>query len=218
MKVIFIEDVPKVARVGQTKTVADGYARNYLLPYKFAVVAGSQAAKAADKEMKRKMQQRELEASEMSKLAEKIEGAEITLEAKVGENEKLYGSITAADIAAELVKIAEHDIDKKKVDLPEPIRQIGSYSVPVRFMWDVIATVKVNVISDAPPVVAEKKAKKTDDTEPAAEAEAPEVPAEEEAVTAAEEEPKSEAVVDMPEIDEAVEDLAEEIEAEIEEK
>ncbi|MCJ7605606.1 MAG: 50S ribosomal protein L9 [Dehalococcoidales bacterium] len=221
MKVIFIEDVPKVARVGETKTVADGYARNYLLPHRLAVVADSQAAKAADKEMKRKMQQRELEAGEMSKLAKKIEGTEITLKAKVGDNEKLYGSITAADIAEGLSKVAGYDIDKKKIELAEPIRQVGSYDVVVRFMWDVIATVKVNVISDAPPV-AVKKVRKAEETKPAAEAdaaEAAEAPADEAAAEAPEEEePKAEVVVDMPEIDEAVEDLAEEIEAEIEEK
>ena len=99
MKVVFIEEVPKVARVGQVKNVADGYARNYLIPYKLAVVEGSQAARAAEKEMRHKMKQRELEANEMSEVAEKVDGREITFEAKVGENEKLYGSVTAADIA-----------------------------------------------------------------------------------------------------------------------
>ena len=189
MKVIFIEDVPKVARVGQTKNVADGYARNYLLPQKLAVVEGSQAAKAAAKEMKQKVKQREMEAAELSQLAEKVDGVEITIEAKVGDNEKLYGSVTAADIAARLTEIAGHDIDKKRVELAEPIRQVGSYDVTVRFMWDLHATARVNVISDAP-VVEEKKARKV------------------------EEEPAEEA----PALDEAVEDLAEEVEAEIEEK
>jgi large subunit ribosomal protein L9 len=189
VKVIFIEDVPKVARVGQVKNVADGYARNYLLPYKLAVVEGSQAARAAEKEMRRKMQQREAEAAELSTLAEKIEGLEITFEAKVGDNEKLYGSVTAADIAARLTEAAGHEIDKKKVELHEPIRQVGTYPVSVRFMWDLAAGVTVIVKSDAPEVVEETKAREV------------------------EEEPATEAA---PAIDEAVEDLAEEVEAEIE--
>ncbi len=190
VKVIFIEDVPKVARVGQSKNVADGYARNYLLPYKLAVVEGSQAAKAADKEMRRKMKQRETEAAELSTLAEKVEGLEITIEAKVGDKDKLYGSVTAADIAERLTEAAGHEIDKKKVELAEPIRQVGTYPVTVRFMWDLSAAVTVIVKSDAPEVVEEKKARKVEE-EPAAE---------------------------TAEIDEAVEDLAEEVEAEIEEK
>ena len=190
VKVIFIEDVPKVARVGQTKNVADGFARNYLIPQKLAVVEGSQAARDAEKEVRRKMKQREAEAAELSTLAEKVEGLEITIEAKVGDKEKLYGSVTAADIAARLTELAGHEIDKKRVELAEPIRQVGSYEVPVRFMWDLAATVTVIVKSDAPEVVEEKKARKVEE-EPAAEA---------------------------PEIDEAVEDLAEEVEAEIEEK
>ena len=190
VKVIFIEDVPKVARVGQSKNVADGFARNYLIPQKLAVVEGSQAARDAEKEVRRKMKQREAEAAELSTLAEKVEGLEITIEAKVGDKEKLYGSVTAADIAARLTELAGHEIDKKRVELAEPIRQVGSYEVPVRFMWDLAATVTVIVKSDAPEVVEEKKARKVEE-EPAAEA---------------------------PEIDEAVEDLAEEVEAEIEEK
>ena len=188
VKVVFIEDVPKVARVGQAKNVADGFARNYLIPQKLAVVEGSQAAKAAEKEMRRKVKQRETEANELSTIAEKIEGLEITIEAKVGDKEKLYGSVTAADIAEHLTEAAGHEIDRKKVELAEPIRQVGSYDVSVRFMWDLAVTVKVIVKSDAPEVVEEKKAREVEE-EPAAE---------------------------TAEIDEAVEDLAEEVEAEIE--
>ncbi len=165
MKVIFIEDVPKVARVGQTRTVADGYARNYLLPRKLAVAAGSQTALAMESQLKKKIKQRELEEAEMAKLAEKLEGVEITIKAKVGESEKLYGSVTSADIAEELNKSAGHDIDKKKIELAEPIRHLGVHDVTVRFAHEITAVIKVNVISDEPveekPEKAEKKEKKT---------------------------------------------------------
>jgi large subunit ribosomal protein L9 len=165
VKVIFIEDVPKVARVGQTRTVADGYARNYLLPRKLAVVAGSQAAVAMESQLQKKIKQRELEEAEMAGLAEKLDGVEITIKAKVGESEKLYGSVTGADIAEELNKSAGHDIDKKKIELAEPIRQLGVHDVTVRFTHEITAVIKVSVISDEPaeekPEKAEKKEKKT---------------------------------------------------------
>ena len=233
MKVIFVEEVPGVARVGQAKTVAKGFARNYLLPYKLAVVEGSQAAKAAEKGVRKKIKAREIEASEMSSLAEQVDGVEITLEAKVGEHDKLYGSITATDIAAAVSEKVGRDIDKKKVDLAEPIRFVGSYNVTVKLMWDIMSSVKVNVISDAPPVVEEKKPRAKKEEEAAEATEGTEaVESEEgaeatvsvdaepsvEAAVSEEETAAPEAVVDMPAIDEAVEDLAEEIEAEIEEK
>jgi len=181
VKVIFIEDVPDVARVGQTRTVADGYARNYLLPRKLAVLANSQAAIAMEAQLQKKIKQRELEEAEMMELAKKIEGIEITLEARVGENEKLYGSITSADIAGALSKDAGHDIDKKKIDLPEPIKQAGSTDVTVRLAHEISAVIKVNVVSDeaaAEPAVeaektgekkekARKKEKKAEKEEPA---------------------------------------------------
>jgi len=150
VKVIFIEDVPGVARVGQTRTVTDGYARNYLLPRKLVVVADSQAAAAMESQLKKKVKQRELEEAEMAELAEKLNEVEITIKAKVGESEKLYGSVTATDIAEELGKSAGHDIDKKKIELAEPIRHLGIYDVNVRFTHDITAVIKVNVISDEP--------------------------------------------------------------------
>jgi large subunit ribosomal protein L9 len=161
VKVIFIEDVPDIARVGQTRNVADGYARNYLFPRKLAVLANSQAAAAIEAQLKKRVKQREMEEAEMAELAKKIEGIEITLEAKVGENEKLYGSITGADIAEALSKAAGHDIEKKKIDLPEPIKQAGSSDVTVKLAHEIAAVIKVNVVSDeavAEPLVAVEKA------------------------------------------------------------
>jgi len=159
VKVIFIEDVPNVARVGQTREVASGFARNYLLPKKLAVIANSQAAVAMESQLQKKIKQRELEEAEMAQLAEKIEGTEITIRAKVGESEKLYGSVTGADIAEELNRSAGHEIDKKKIEMAEPIRQLGSHDVTVRFTHDITAVIKVNVISDE---VSEEKAAKTE--------------------------------------------------------
>lgn len=169
MKVIFIEDVTNVARAGQTKDVADGYARNFLFPHKLALLANSQAAAAVDAHLKKIVKQRALEEAEMAEVAKKISGVEITLKAKVGENEKLYGSVTGADIAEALSKAAGCEIDKRKIELAEPIKQAGSCDVTVRFTHDISAVIKVNVISDEAveekAEKVEKKAEKAEKTE-----------------------------------------------------
>jgi large subunit ribosomal protein L9 len=166
VKVIFIEDVPNVARAGQTREVANGYARNFLFPKKLAVLANSQAASAVEAHLKKVVKARAIEEAEMTALAKQITGVELTLKAKVGENDKLYGSVTNADIAAELTKAVSREIDKRKIDLVEPIRQVGVYDVTVKFMHDITAVVKVTVMSDAEgaerPVKVEKKVEKAE--------------------------------------------------------
>jgi large subunit ribosomal protein L9 len=159
VKVIFIEDVPNVARIGQTRDVANGYARNYLLPHKLAVVANSQAATAVEAKLQKIVKQRALEEAEMAELAKKLEGIEISLKAKVGESERLYGSVTGADIAEELGKSSGQEIDKRKIELDEPIRQLGTSDVTVRFTHDITAVIKVTVVSDE---VTEEKSEKAE--------------------------------------------------------
>ncbi len=149
MKVIFIEDVSNVARAGQTKEVANGYARNFLFPRKLAVLADSQAAASAQVHIKKVVQQRAVLEAEMTEIAKKINGVEITLKARVGEHDKLYGSVTAADIAEALSKAIDREIDKHKVALAEPIRQVGVYDVVIRFTHEITAVVMVTIMSDA---------------------------------------------------------------------
>jgi large subunit ribosomal protein L9 len=173
VKVIFIEDVANVARAGQNKIVADGYARNFLFPRKLAVLANSNAAASIDAHIKKVAKQRAIEEAEMAALAKSITGTEITLKAKVGENDKLYGSVTGADIAVELGKAISREIDKRKVDLAEPIRIVGVYDVTLRFTHEITAVVSVTVMSDAEgavrPVKAEKPAEKPEEKAPKAE-------------------------------------------------
>jgi large subunit ribosomal protein L9 len=153
VKVIFIEDVPKVAKAGQSRDVANGYARNYLFPRKLAVLANSQAAAAIDAHLKKVVKQRAIEEAQMAELAKVIDGMELVFQAKVGENDKLYGSVTGADIAEMLGKQIGREVDKKKVDLAEPIRQVGVYDVTLRFTHEITAVVKTTVMSDAPDAV-----------------------------------------------------------------
>ncbi len=149
MKVIFIADVPNVARAGQTKEVANGYARNFLFPRKLAVLASSKAAANIESHLKKLARQRAIEAAEMSELAQKINGVELTIKAKVGEKDKLYGSVTNHDIAGALSREIGREIDKKKIELAEPIRQVGVYDVTLKLAHDVTAAIVVTVMSDA---------------------------------------------------------------------
>jgi large subunit ribosomal protein L9 len=158
VKVIFLEDVPDVALAGETREVADGYGRNYLLPRKLAVLANSAASNIVATQLKKVAVKRAQAEAEMAEMAGKLDGMEITLKAKVGEKERLYGSVTGADIADELSRRAGMAIDKRKIELEEPIRQIGIYEVTVRFTQDIAAVVGVTVASDS--VVEEKEEEK----------------------------------------------------------
>jgi large subunit ribosomal protein L9 len=167
MKVIFLQDVPNVAQAGQVKEVADGYARNYLIPRKLAALAQPQAVSQIETRTK-KMEVRLT--SEMQELAILIEGTEVSLKAKAGAKDKLYGSITSADIAAELQNVTGLEIDKRKIELEEPIRQLGSYEIALKLGKDIAPKIKVTVTEEEaeekPPkkekkVAKEKKAPKT---------------------------------------------------------
>jgi len=160
MKVIFLQDVPQVAQAGQIKEVADGYARNYLIPRKLAALAQSQAVSQVEGKVK-KLEIRLT--AEMTELAGQIEGKEISLKAKAGAKDKLYGSITSADIAAELQSATGLEIDKRKIELEEPIRQLGSYEIALKLGKDITPKIKVTVTeeeAEEKPIKKEKKAAK----------------------------------------------------------
>ncbi len=145
MKVIFLEDVPHVAKTGDVKEVADGYGRNFLIPRKLALLASSGAIVAADAEIKRKARSQAQTEAELIELASQLDGKEVILEARTGGKERLYGSITTADIAAQLESTTGLVVDKRKIELDEPIRQIGSYELTVRLAKDIEPKIKVTV-------------------------------------------------------------------------
>jgi large subunit ribosomal protein L9 len=196
VKVIFVADVPSVAKVGQTKEVANGYARNYLFPRKLAVLANSTAAAAVDAHLKKLVKQHAILEAEMAELAKKINGTEITLRAKVGENDKLYGSITAADIAEALSKAAGVLIDKKNVAIAEPIKLAGVCDVTIKFMHDITAVIKTCVVDEnaTEEMIAQAKTKKAEAKKE--KAEAPAEPKKAKAVKAADAAGKAEAAAE----------------------
>jgi large subunit ribosomal protein L9 len=138
MKVIFLQDVPRVAYAGDIKEVADGYARNYLIPKQLAAVAKPGAINmVAARQAKM--------ATEFSELANKIDGLEVNLKARVGAKDRLFGAITAADIATELNSATEVEIDKRKIVLDKPIHELGEYEIAIRLAKDLVPKIKVTV-------------------------------------------------------------------------
>lgn len=150
MKVVFLQDVVRVARAGEIKEVANGYGRNYLIPRKLAAPADARTMKLAESQIKANAKIAAAGESELIDLAGKLDGQEITIKAKSGVNDRLYGSITAADLAAEIESVLGLVIDRKKVDIGEPIRQLGTYEIAVRLSYDITPTIKLTVISEAP--------------------------------------------------------------------
>ena len=150
MRVVFLEDVPGVAKTGEVKEVADGYARNYLIPRKLAFLVTSQVTGQLEAQLNSRARKQAQVTENLSKIADRLNGKEITLKAKVGTKDRLYGSITSADIAGELSRATGIDIDKRKIELPEPIRELGSYDVTIRLARDTLPKIKVTVSEQEP--------------------------------------------------------------------
>ena len=163
MKVVFLEDVPNVAETGEVKEVADGYGRNFLIPKKLAILADAKTTHIVEAQLKKKARRQAETEAEMKELAEQLEGREIVLKARAGAKDQLYGSITNADIAEELEKSAGLVIDKRKIELDEPIREVGSYEIAIRLTADIIPKIKLTVAEEEEK--KEKKAKKVEKAE-----------------------------------------------------
>lgn len=164
MKVVFLEDVPNVAETGEVKEVADGYARNFLLPKKLAVLADSKAAQLVEARLKKKARLQAETEAEMRELARQLEGQEVALKARAGAKDRLYGSITNADIAEELEKSAGVVVDKRKIELDEPIHELGSYEIGIRLTKDIIPKIKLTVVGEEEGEGREKKESKAEKT------------------------------------------------------
>ena len=145
MKVLLLRDHDKLGKAGDIKTVADGYARNYLLPRGLAVLATAGALKQADTIRKSEEKRRARLYAEAQAVANQLTGTTLTFHALAGETGKLYGSITAGDIAEAIKREKGIEVDKRKVDLREPLRSLGTHTVPVRLATDLAPTVTVIV-------------------------------------------------------------------------
>lgn len=147
MEVILREHVEHLGDRGQVVKVADGYARNYLLPRKLALLVTDGNKKQIERE-KAKFDVKEAEEKKVAEgIAERLATVEIEIARKVGETQALYGSVTSSDIA-EALAAKGFDLDRRKLQLAEPIKHLGDVQVPVKLHRDVIAHVKVKVVAE----------------------------------------------------------------------
>ena len=144
MEVILREDIENLGTRGQVVKVASGYARNFLIPKKLAVTANDSNKKIVEQERQAHLRKEAKMQSEAQDLAKLMTGVTITFSQKAGENDQLFGSVTSKDVADGLVAKG-FTIDRRKIQLDEPIKQLGEFKVPVRLHKDVTAEVTVVV-------------------------------------------------------------------------
>ena len=147
MEVILRDHVDNLGRRGEVVKVADGYARNYLLPRKLALPATEANKKWIERERKIAEARDQEERGAADAIASRLTVLELTIAKKVGENDQLYGSVTNADIAEVLAKKG-FEVDRRKILLPDPIKSLGEHTVPVKLHRDVTAQLKVTVAKE----------------------------------------------------------------------
>jgi len=148
MKVLLLQDVEHLGKAGEIKDVSGGFGRNYLLPKGFAVLATKSQVKQAEERLAAQRRKAEAARKEAEALAARLAELTLTFTVKVGEQDRLYGSVTNADIAAKLHEVAGIEIDRRKIGLEDPIKRTGEYEVPVELMSGVSSTLKVVVVGE----------------------------------------------------------------------
>ena len=147
MEIILREDIDKLGQRGQVVKVAAGYARNFLLPRKLAVAANEANKKIVEQERQAHLRREAKQVSEAQDLGKLMAAVSVTIRQKAGENDQLFGSVTAQDVAVALEKLG-YTIDRKKVQLEEPIKMLGDFQVSVRLHKDVSIDIPVHVVKD----------------------------------------------------------------------
>lgn len=147
MKVIFLQDVKGKGKKGEVKNVSDGYARNYLFPNNLAVEATKGNLKELEQQKKATEKKAQKQLEEAKQLKEKLENEKIEIKAKAGEGGRLFGAVSTKQIADTLKKKG-YKVDKRKIELEEPIRSLGVTKTPIKIHPEVTATVNVHVIEE----------------------------------------------------------------------
>ncbi len=145
MKVLLTEDIPTLGLAGEVHVVARGYARNYLIPRREAILATKGALKQAEDIRQAAIRKRAQERSNADAQAEVIAGQQLLFNVRAGENDRLYGSITTSDIADRMAESVDFEVDRRRILLDAPIRELGLYDVTIRLMIEVEATFAVAV-------------------------------------------------------------------------
>ena len=147
MKVILSDDVEKLGQKGDVVTVADGYARNYLIPKGFAMLASKGALKQAELMQRARSERAEKEKAEAAARVATLAASPVYISARAGEEGRLFGSVTKADIARAIQDQLEQDVDRHLIRLDDPIRTLGSHSVEIHLHEEVNALVTVEVVA-----------------------------------------------------------------------
>ena len=150
MKVILQETLEGVGHLGDLINVADGFARNYLLPRRKAVEADGRSIKAFEHAKRVAADKAKKETLEIQSYAKKVSAVELTIDAQVGKDDKMFGSVTTKDIAEGLAAQGV-TVDRRKIQLEHPIKELGTVAVPIKMPRDVVATVKVHVVKKQEP-------------------------------------------------------------------
>lgn len=165
MKVVLLKDLPGKGRAGQIREVNKGYARNFLLPRGLALAATPAVIKQVESRMEKEKLEESIDREKMVELAQQIEGREIHLKARMGAGERLFGSVTASDVADALSQSISAVVDKKRIDLEKPLRRAGSHEVVVKLASDIRPQITVIIEEEKEEAeqgdkTAEKKAEK----------------------------------------------------------
>ena len=148
MKVILLQDIEHQGKQGEVVTVADGFARNYLLPRKLAVEAGGGALKNLQAKLALEERRTEKLLQEANVTAGLLNEKTVTLRVKAGDNSRLYGRVTASDIAEAVARDLSIKLDKRKIGLLDPIKAVGEYDIPIKLHRDVTVPLKVAVVAE----------------------------------------------------------------------
>jgi large subunit ribosomal protein L9 len=160
MKVVLLEDLPGKGRAGQIREVNKGYAKNFLFPRGLALVATPAVIKQVESRLEKEKLEESLDREKLLELAERIEGTEIHLKARMGAEERLFGSVTAADVAEALSQSISSVVDKKKIDMEKPLRRAGSYEVAVKLASDIKPQITVVIEEEKEQEGTEKNTKR----------------------------------------------------------
>ena len=148
MKVILLDNIKGVGKKDEVINASDGYARNFLFPKKLAVEANAENMSKLNNKKEANNYRKDLEKQEAQEIAKKLKGILLKMKVKAGENGKIFGGVTAKEISDNLKTQYNMEIDKKKVDLKEPIKTLGSFQVNIKLYEGVVGTLKLEVISE----------------------------------------------------------------------
>jgi len=146
MEIILNKTIEKVGKAGEVIKVKNGFARNYLLPQKLALVANRQNMALVDKIKAKRVAEEEKDRAEKTEIAQNLEKVPCKIEVLIGEEDKMFGSVTSQDIA-KVFKEAGHKVEKRFIHLKEPIKTLGEHIVEIKLASDVVANIKVEVIA-----------------------------------------------------------------------